>query len=338
VRLRNKPHKLLYIPLLRRATPKKLFNLYRQSRELAKKTPKVKSYPSIAIIDPANICNLRCLFCPTGRGLQKERGYMDIGLFRKIMDEISPYLFEVWLFNWGEPLMSPGIFEMVEIADRKNVSTTISTNLNRLPEGHEDELVLSGLERLVVSFDGMTQKSYSYYRIGGNLENVVANVLRIVDAKKRHSRPLPFVKLQFLVHRNNEHEIEEARAFAQEHGLDIEFKPLMFNARDPELRGKWEPTLSGYVRYDKDGNDLSSRKYKCPFLWKYLTVTFDGTVTPCCHWIEKGLFDFGNLRDRSFREIWNNDQFVSARKVMSSDRSGQVNACHSCLGQPPVFS
>lgn len=329
-------YKLLYYPKIRRISLRKLINFFRLKREYRQRKAILNNHPYIAIIDPANICNLKCPLCPTGQGKQTKRGYMEVNLFKKIIGELSPYLFEVWLYNWGEPFLNKSIFEFIEIANRSNVSTTISSNLNVFPEGYETDLLKSRLERLIVSFDGASQESYSQYRRGGKLDQVIAHVKRIVDAKRKAGSVLPFVKLQFLVNRFNENEMPLAKQLAEKLKVDIEFKTFMFNAENEELRRKWEPQNKKYVRYStKTGNDVNFKKYRCDWLWLYAVVNWNGIVTPCCNWMEKGIFEFGDLKTNTFREIWNNEYFVSARKAINQEESLPVTSCHACLGLPP---
>ncbi len=328
--------KVLYFPKVRRVSIKKLLNYHRLNKEYREKKAFLTGYPSIALIDPANVCNLKCPFCPTGQGRQIQRGYMKVGLFKKIIEELSPYLFEVWLYNWGEPFLNPDIFELIEISGKNNISTTISSNLNFFPEGHEINLVKSGLERLIVSLDGVSQESYSTYRKGGKVDWVIANVKRIVDAKKKTGSTLPFIKLQFLVNRFNENEMNLAKQLAENLKVDIEFKTFMFNAKNESLRKKWEPRDERFIRYDSTtGRDLNLKKYSCDWLWLYAVINWDGKVTPCCNWMEKGMFEFGDLKTNTFRQIWNNEYFVSARKAMNQEESLPVTSCHACLGLPP---
>lgn len=328
--------KLLYYPKVRRITFGKLINFYHSEKGYRKKQTILNSYPTIAVVDPTNICNLKCPICPTGQGRQNNRGSMEVDLFQKIIGELSPYLFEVWLYNWGEPFLNSSIFELIEITNKSNISSTISTNLNYFPEGYERNLIKSGLERLVVSFDGVSQESYSTYRRGGKIDQVIDNVERIVDAKKSAKSILPLIKLQFLVNRFNEHEMAQAERLAEKLNVDIEFKSFMFNSKKEDTRKKWEPHNSKFSRYNaKTGEDLTCKKYSCVWLWRYAVMNWNGKVTPCCNWMGEGIFEFGDLKTNSFREIWNNEYFVSAREAMKKEKSLPITSCHACLGMPP---
>lgn len=336
--LANPFAKVLYFPKVRRVSLRKVRNHYRVKQEHRQKKTILKGYPFIAIIDPTNICNLKCPLCPTGQGKQGQQGLMKTGLFRKIMDELAPYLFEVWLFNWGEPFLSSSIFEFIEISERSNVSTTISTNLNYFPDGYEMALVKSGLERLTVSFDGASQECYSQYRRGGSLGKVIDNVKRIVSAKKSAKSLLPLIKLQFLVNKFNEEEISSAEALAKDLEVGIEFKTFMFDAKDKSMRKKWQPRNKKFIRYNpQTGVDLNAKNYSCDWLWLYAVINWDGKVTPCCNWMEKGIFEFGDLKAQDFKDVWNNDLFVSARRAIAKEISLPVTTCHACLGIPPAM-
>src|SRR5689334_13242274 len=66
----------------------------------------IRNYPVKAYIEPTLFCNLRCPACPTGLqfGLRPS-ATMDVNLFKQAIDEMGPYLFDLWMFNWGEPLL-----------------------------------------------------------------------------------------------------------------------------------------------------------------------------------------------------------------------------------------
>lgn len=336
--LKTKIDKALILPLVRRATFKKYINLIKQNKNAKQKAPYLNSFPSIAIIEPTNSCNLKCPLCPSGQRRFTNRGYMGLELYEKILTQLAPYIFEVWLYNWGEPFLNKDIFKIIQFTQKSNAATTISSNLNYLPDNYEFEMVKSGLERLVVSFDGMTQDTYSAYRRGGRMDAVIDNIKRIQNAKKILQIKYPLVKIQFLVNKFNEHQIEEAKTFAAENDLEIEFKPLQFNSQDPDQRTKWEPTTKKYPRQSYlSGAERELGVYWCDWLWKYAVINWDGTISPCCNWIEKGVFEFGDLKKQSFKEIWNNEYFVSARMAINNKHSDVITACTGCLGNPPAI-
>jgi len=123
------------------------------------KNSKLITYPAALTICPGNLCNLSCVLCPTGQNDPgRHKGFLKLELFKKIMDECGPYLWEVNLYNWGEPLLNKELFEMVKYSKIFKVRVSISTNLNHFNDSICSDLVLSGVDEVVVSLDGTSQE------------------------------------------------------------------------------------------------------------------------------------------------------------------------------------
>ena len=80
----------------------KLPNMMRASASYAlnKLTRKniVWGYPFVMMVEPTNICNLRCPLCITGSKLMtRDDGMMTLERFKQLMDEMGPYLMHLTL-------------------------------------------------------------------------------------------------------------------------------------------------------------------------------------------------------------------------------------------------
>lgn len=298
---------------------KKASNLLQLNFEKKISRSKVLSaFPTKLTIDPTDICQLHCPLCPTGQGNPARlRGAMNFDNFRKLIDEVGQYLFEIDLFNWGEPFLNKDIFKIIEYVARNNVKTRVSSNLNYFPSGFEKELVASRLHHLVVSLDGTTQESYGQYRVGGSLVNVVAAVSRIAEEKKRQKSPFPFLTWQFIVMRHNETEIEAAKKLVKKWGFDR----IVF-ARN---RGDMGRELFESNR---------SKEYKattCYRPWQEAVVNWNGSVSPCCLFYDEH-FDFGNVFTDGFKSVWNNEKYRQARGLIKSGKAeDKTLVCWQCL-------
>src|SRR5258705_13233087 len=95
------------------------------------------------LVDIVGTCNLRCPSCPVGNfknssfvSASRPKGFMEFDLFTKILDKAEAEcaergdLVEVFLYNWGEPLIHPKIAEFVAELARRKIRFFISTNLN----------------------------------------------------------------------------------------------------------------------------------------------------------------------------------------------------------------
>ena len=309
-------------------TAQKWANLARVEMERKLRRINVKGRPYLLIIDPCNYCNLRCPLCPTGMGeLGRVQSMMSFDCFKRYFDPHAPYLFEVYLHNWGESLMNKDIFRMIEYAQARNVGTNLSSNMVTPTSQQLDGMIDAGLEYLVVSLDGVDQESYGRYRVRGNFDRVVENMAELIRRRNARKKKTPMIEWQYIVMRHNEDRIEEAEKLAKSIGVDLlRFIPvgLPYEAQNQdELAKEWFPlTLSGH----KDTGDhdqqfgQSGRAGPCFYLYRSMVVNADGGVSPCCIVYRRDR-DFADLAEgfSNIGDVWNNDRYRSARSLFSAE-------------------
>lgn len=317
---------------LRHATPKRWESLVRAQAQYFLGSSHVYGLPPLMYIDPINYCNLHCPLCPTGQGvLGRKKGKMSFDLFARLVDEISHEVCFLNLYNWGEPLLHPQIFDMVEYATSKGISVRISSNLNRLTPEQANLMVESGLEELLVDLDGATQETYEKYRVGGNLASVIENIRSIVSAKKKYNVPFPLITARVLVTKYNQSEIHQIRTLAWSLGVDRFWTaPIYVDLKRPDDIEKW---VTGAGRTKKDRPLGQPRK--CDQLWRNLTISWDGGVFPCC-WFHEQEHDFGNVYGgEDLVKIWNNERFIESRLFVTGKVQSPPNVmCGQCKGYP----
>ena len=171
-----------------------------------------------------NNCNLSCPHCCSGSGrMLRKRGFMDIDLFKKIMKELSPYLYNVNLYFQGEPMLHPLFFSF--IANCLKTNSVVSTNGHYLSEENSERIVRSGLSKLIISVDGADQETYSVYRVNGNLNTVKEGLKNLKDAKERYKSSLK-TEIQFLVNRFNENQIPQIKELAKSVHANLSLKSM----------------------------------------------------------------------------------------------------------------
>jgi radical SAM protein with 4Fe4S-binding SPASM domain len=322
-------------------TLKKSFNLLvaKIQWKILKNT-KVISYPASLTICSGNICNLKCVLCPTGQNDPgREKGLLSLRLFQKIMEECGPYLWELDLFNWGEPLLNPELFEMVRYAKRFKVRVTVSTNLNHFNDFICSDLVTSGLDEVVISLDGSSQKSVAKYQVGNDFNNVIANIKKLAGCRKELNQDTPRITWRFLVNRYNENEIAEAEYLSKAVGVDrlkidkfrcdMGKELLLDNDQKFNNVGYWLPLNESLPSYNYTKRNRRKRR-SCRWLWLQAAINWNGSVSPCCAvWDEK--YDFGNIRQDSFKTIWNSTKYQEARKIAAKGIfNSSDNICSIC--------
>ena len=282
-------------------------------------------------VEPTTSCNLRCPECPVGRNeLERNRGTMDLDLYKSIINQTYKYLLNLFLYFQGEPFLSENIFKMIKYASERNIFTSTSTNGHFIDEEIAENAVISGLDKLIISMDGTTQDVYKKYRINGNIEIVKQAISRIIRAKEQHKSKTPIIEIQFLVLKTNEHQIEEMKAFCKNLSIDkLSFKSAQIY--DYQNDNKFIPSIKKYSRYKKNNNkwQLKNRlKNRCFRLWNSVVITWDGEVLPCC-FDKDAKYSFGNIQNSSLKELITNRKFKTFAQRLQTNRKS-IDICQNC--------
>ncbi len=301
---------------------------------------KIFSMPKMISLDPTNHCELKCPLCPTGlRDKSVERGSMKLEQFKPVIDRLGKWLQSVNLYSWGEPLINKSLPEMiVHSAKHHGIRTITSVHLNHLTEEQAEALVTSGLDKLIVSVDGATQEVYEKYRVGGNIETVFKNMKMLVEAKNRNNSNLDIV-WNYLVMKQNEHEMEEAKKIAADIGVDISFGKMRTNLKDDilspadkniEKDAQWIPENPDFNPYDVNKKTRKNSITFCKRPWMEAFINWNGDVFPCGCVVTEEKYSMGNIFEQEFEEVWNGEKYVAARSELLGKPNNLETICHIC--------
>jgi radical SAM protein with 4Fe4S-binding SPASM domain len=295
------------------------------------KRPKIWGMPYSIAFEPTTACNLRCPECPSGlRKFTRPTGNADLQLFEKTIEQVKKNAFYLTLYFQGEPLISPDFFRMVETAKRQNIYVATSSNAHFFNEGNAEKTIKSGLDRLIISLDGLTQKTYSKYRIEGDLETVLSGIKNMVNAKRKLKSSTPYLIIQFLVFSHNQHEIEAVKKLKKQLGVDeVKIKSAQFYEPD---NSELIPENQKLSRYQKNRAGKYTIKTNlvnhCWRLWTSPVITQDGQVLPCC-FDKDAEHTLGDLKTEDFEKIWNDKSYLKFRNQVFTDRS-KIDICRNC--------
>jgi MoaA/NifB/PqqE/SkfB family radical SAM enzyme len=184
---------------------------------------------------------------------------------------------------------------------------------------YADELLQSGLHRLIVAVDGASKKSHESYRIGSDFDLVINNIKRFCKEKKKIGIHDLDVRLQFIVMAENENEIADIIKLGKKIGVDsVHLKTVSLGSfRDIQekikIKDKYLPRDSRYSRYSE--KDLKIKSSYCYWIWSTV-ILWNGDVTTCCYDFN-GDHVFSNiLAVGGFSNLWRSQNYGRVRKNM----------------------
>jgi radical SAM protein with 4Fe4S-binding SPASM domain len=291
--------------------------------------------PEKLLIEPANMCNCRCPTCVTGSGrLNRRPGLMKLSEFQTIVDQVHPYVRRISLWNYGEPAMNRDLPAMISYAAGHGITTRVSTNGYRLNKmAWAEALVESGLDYLIIDFDGVSQEALDLFRIGANMEDLLAGIRNITACKKKRGLSKPVIELQCILMRHNEDETEEIVSLARSLDVDVfSLKTIyIFSDLDGE-KERFVPSDIAKSRYERgpDGGLRLRGKIRpgCRRLKRTAVINCDGTVVPCCYDIYTE-YPLGNVFQDLFTDIWNGEKYRAFRRRVRLEKE-TLGICRKC--------
>ena len=283
--------------------------------------------PSFLSIEPTNFCDLKCPACPSGTGeLTRAKGYIDFDLFQQIVDTQKKYLLNIIFHFQGEPTLHADLAKMIAYAHENKIYTMFSTNAQNL--GHSIKSISkSGLDKIIISLDGLTQETYNKYRINGEISKVYSALESLLKISKSER---PKIELQFLVFSHNEHEIADLVAIKKKYQIDtISIKTAQIYSSDQIAM---LPKKSRYSRYIIDENGNAQIKAKLPNYCKRIifgsVITWDGNLVPCC-FDKDADYICGNVDMKSVDAIRNDKLYSDFIDSVFTQRK-KISMCNNC--------
>jgi radical SAM protein with 4Fe4S-binding SPASM domain len=239
-------------------------------------------------------------------------------VWERTLSEIRDTAFVIQFYFQGEPLLNKNLPSMIREAHEAGLYTIVSTNAQALTSEMAEALVQAGLDRIIVSMDGLTEESYSAYRVGGSLDKAKAAIGYLKESRSRHlevSRS-PIIELQCLRLKSNEHEWSEFKRVYKSLGADkLAFKTAQLY--DYANGHPLMPSDPRYSRYIQGADGLYHRKPLRKGCWRVKSgavITTNGDVLPCCY-DKAHAYAYGNIMNAPMTELFNSAKARAFRKA-----------------------
>jgi radical SAM protein with 4Fe4S-binding SPASM domain len=285
------------------------------------RTLKLGYSPFFIWIEPTNYCNLRCATCPQSLGIKAERGYMDMDVYRKVLDELklfSPMM--VSLHLGGESLLHKDLPEMIRMAKAQKMEVTLASNATLLTEEKARLLIEAGLDGITVNFSAFKDEFEKNFK-GVQWETVYGNMRRFLEIKKANGRPKPIFSIQLLkVGEDSDRNRRE---------LDTLFLGLPVDSIMEVDVHNWSGDFADTGEVDCGVQKDPAKYYPCSHLWSSMVIRWNGDVVPCCRDLQSGMV-LGNVQSTTLRQIWNGPLLVEMRRKLRDNEAGDLALCRNC--------
>lgn len=275
-------------------------------------------------IEPTSHCNIACQMCPTPDFTRDMKGYMTMELFRHIIDQVAPFMNEVYLFHRGESLLNPNLPDFVAYAKRRGIHTKLNTNATMLNEQRSRALLEAGLDLISFSIDGYSKEVYELIRRKAKWDKVIPNVRRFLELKAEggYKTLVQMEVIEFA------HLYESRQAFEQARDAFWRlFEPYRWDKRIARTLHN----VGGNVELDPGaGYHIGRDTYQpCSYPWYALAILWNGKVHPCPRDF-MGRMPIGDVRSEHILDIWNGDRMREIRDgVVRRDFRNQ-EVCARC--------
>lgn len=289
--------------------------LYRKiySVSIKNKIKNFKLSDIIVTIEPSNVCNSKCVMCPYPK-MTRPKKAMPMDLFKKIVDDcVQNGIINFNLNFYNEPFLDPMIFERIRYLKTKNVRVQLFSNGSILNDEKINEIIKSGLNDIRFSVDGAKKETYEKIRKGLDFEQTTANILRLIETKKKLKSSSPRVAVVFVRSSDNKGEQEIFKKF---------------------WKGKADKVI---VSFDDNRNDTSDgflkngrmTAYPCRKLWGEMVAISDGKAVLCCVDFN-GSVVLGDFNKQSISEIWSSPKFKQIREKHLAFKADEMPLCKKC--------
>jgi MoaA/NifB/PqqE/SkfB family radical SAM enzyme len=275
--------------------------------------------PSVMMIENTNHCNAKCVMCPREL-LSRKRGFMDLGLFEKIIREVSGQKRQpvTHLHGFGEPMLDKLLPERIRIAKAYGIKQTyIVSNASLLSPEMSREIIAAGLDKMKISFYGTDEESYNSTMKHLDFRATLQNIKDFLRIRAAMGRRNPRLIVQYLPNETNRARTGEFRAL---------WEPLIDKKAGDCLNISTLHNYGGGRDYNPMGTKIVS---VCYFPWTSMSVLWDGRVVTCCM-DSNGLQVLGNLNSQTVEEVWTGAVLKGVRDDFGKLRYDAYPVCRSC--------
>lgn len=302
-------------------------------------------FPTFAKVEITTVCNLNCIMC--AREKISNPRHMEYETFVDIVDRLGSGICEIWPHGFGEPLLHPDYFKMMEYLKSKGIAFGLSTNGTLMHEKYRRKVLELNPVRIRFSIDAAEKEAYEHIRVGANFERVKENLIETVklcdemyEGVSKYKRPQIYIyatlnmdnldQIDKLIEMKNECNVDYLNimdiTYNYDFGTSTADKAIRVQLSEEEL----DAILDKHAHHKDVFIKIKQlEKRVCDSPKAQCFINLDGDVWPCT--CVSGdlmppignIFDFDNINELYQSDDWN--MFRDASEI------GSIKACKTCL-------
>jgi heme b synthase len=311
-------------------------------------------------------CNLRCVHCRSSSEAEI-KGHPDFSTEEayRVLDDISSYAKPVVVLSGGEPLLRGDVFDIAGHGTGLGLRMCLATNGLLVNDEVCERIKSSGIKIVSLSLDGSTREVHDDFRSQEGAFEGTINAARLFRANG----------IEFIINssftRRNQEEIPRVYRLAKDLGATAWYMFMIVpTGRGEEIMNElismedYEELLEWHYEMEKGEEDMLVRPTCAPHYYRVVlqkqkeegeklrrrTLKFstggakgciagqliclidvDGNVLPCSYFPKSA----GNIRERSFKDIWENSSLFRELRDFKSYKGKcgsceYINVCGGC--------
>jgi MoaA/NifB/PqqE/SkfB family radical SAM enzyme len=301
------PHYLTEIRRIRRAREVLDWVQYKFPRYF-----ELRSFPTALTLEITNECNFACPHCPRDE-LNRERdmGFMPMDVFNRIAAESAGRVAEIKIIGMGEPALHPDLDAMMTTFARHGTKIRLYTNGTLFERFTPEQILAWNLFGVVVSVDGVDERSFRHLRVGGDYEALRRNLAAFRTYRDAHRKG---------------------------RGTLIEIRHVIMpnetNEKLAAFRRDWTTGLGDTVKFNLLGPTYDDRRNEdpdrppCRDIRRELHIRWDGRIPLCGYGGDKEWI--GDLRHEPLGFVWQADRLDEVRACHSAGDLSTLAMCRTC--------
>lgn len=282
--------------------------------------------PKLEIIhlESTNFCNLECRCCQRKELMTRKKQHLEYTLARRIIDQATRIgVKTIYLHMWGEPLMNPGLEDIVAYAVLKGIPfVKVTSNGALLTPERSMSIINSGLSELTISFIGNAPGNYERLMKGAHFDQVTGNINNFLSLRRSLKRETPLLRIQTVLMDSTVGELKEFYEYWK--GRVNSFQ-LNYIEQPYPVPADFSEGLTQLKRRVDEKNRLT-----CATPFNVMTILVDGSIISSCCVDINGEFILGNAGKDDLDAVWHCAEYNRIRKNILKKQYHKVPVCRDC--------